>query len=122
MKYINSNMRRIVRADYDTMLQKYFPDDEQWGVEVTLRTSRSLAVYDICRNVSSCSGEAWEHYAEIVFTNDALFVTKERNAEYEGSKKTLTFGRYRSFGGAVRDIARKGNYTTTKRHPIRIQS
>lgn len=122
MRYINDEMRSCVRKDYDTMLQKYFPDDDQWGLEVTLRTERSLAVYGICRNAGSESGEAWEHYAEIVFTNDARFVTKERDAVYEGTKKTLTFGRYKSFGGAVRDIARKGNYTTTKRIPIKVQS
>lgn len=122
MRYINKEMRSSVRDDYDTMLQKYFPDDDKWGVEVTLRTERSLAVYGICRNTSSFGGEAWEHYAEIVFTNDAMFVTKECVADYEGNRRTLTFGRYKSFGGAVRDIARKGTYTTSKRRPIRIQT
>lgn len=99
----------------DGILQKYFPENHKWGVNVLFDNVKNADTIEICRlsdykivgRVAGSSGresETWTHYATIGWSSERG--KWEVYTQFNGKDKNelWVFAYYNKFGDAVRRV------------------
>jgi hypothetical protein len=120
MQYYNYEMRAYMCGSTDNLplhntLQKYFPENHEWGVNVLFDNVKNADTIEICRlsdykvigRVAGSSGresETWTHYATIGWSSE--HGKWEVYSQFNGKNKDelWIFAYYEKFGDAVRRV------------------
>lgn len=121
MRYYNYDMLMEFPQNMRDSLQKYFPTND-FGVSLVLHNlAGDIDVVTIDKVVCNGEGkhhdnETWTHYANLQRTDDG---TWELNEQFKGEneQEMWIYGYFKTFGAAVRNLAKKG---TKDRKPIKI--
>lgn len=109
MRYYNYDMaKRMVGTAFDSALQHYFPNNDEWGVCVYFTREKDVDFMEICKlsNVS-VNGATWTHYANIQRADSGRW---EVNTQFNGEKEDemWIFAYYKHFRVACHCIASNG--------------
>ena len=108
MRYYNYEMaKRMVGTAFDSALQHYFPNNDEWGACVYFTRDKDVDFMEICKlsNVS-VNGSTWTHYANIQRADDGRW---EVNTQFNGEKEDemWIYAYYKHFRVACHCIASK---------------
>lgn len=111
MKYYYHKQKEKMKAKgfnwkLDGILQKYFPENDKWGADVSFDTNGNSYTIEICKlSDVTQNGETWTHYATI-----GLYKSKDANnkqywevySQFNGKNEDelWVFGYYKNFGDA----------------------
>lgn len=120
MRYYNYEMaKRMKETRFDEALQKYFPDNEQWGGCAYFDSEKNFEFIELCRlsNVTQNSA-TWTHFATIGKADDGSW---EVYTQFNGKNQNelWVYGYYKHFKGACHCCA-SDSFQKGIRKPIKV--
>ena len=105
MRYYDVESFEYLDKRYKDVLQKYFPDNDKWGICVLFNEDKQPETIEVCKlHDATLNGATWEHYANIARYDDG---TWEVNTQFNGKEENemWVFGYWKRFANAVRVVA-----------------
>lgn len=111
MRYFNHNMQEKLRgqfSSFDNVLQKTFPENDKWGVNILFSPDGERIDYiEICSLSEVTPNKAkWTHYALITQRNKEKWEVSRRFMG-DNEDEMWIYGTFKRFSNAVKFVSSK---------------